>query len=115
MNPTQFRKDLAAIINRNSMESGSDTPDFLLAEYLSDCLQAFDRIVKAREKWYGREKPSLTEMAQRMIGRAQPTPVQSGIDSGCLPNSMMEQPNPPPTPTLGTDINPFEPPGGNAA
>jgi|GEM_PF-2001278 hypothetical protein len=50
-----FRKEIAAVINRHSKENGSDTPDFLLAEYLSDCLDAFDRTTKAREKWYGRE------------------------------------------------------------
>lgn len=51
---TQFRKELTKLINRESMENGSDTPDFLLAEYLSDCLDTFDRIVTAREKWFGR-------------------------------------------------------------
>lgn len=52
---TEFRKELTKLINRESMENGSDTPDFLLAEYLTDCLAVFDRVVKAREKWYGRE------------------------------------------------------------
>lgn len=50
-----FRKELQKLINRESMENGSNTPDFLLAEYLADCLAAFDRVVSAREKWYGRE------------------------------------------------------------
>lgn len=54
MNQTGFRKDLEHIINCNSMEGGSDTPDFILAEYLADCLQAYDRALAAREKWYGR-------------------------------------------------------------
>lgn len=51
----EFRKELQKLINCHSMEGGSDTPDFLLAEYLSDCLASFDRVVSAREKWYGRE------------------------------------------------------------
>jgi hypothetical protein len=51
---SNFRKDLEQAINRNSMENGSDTPDFLLAEYLADCLAAFDKAMAAREKWYGR-------------------------------------------------------------
>lgn len=50
-----FRKELQKLINCHSMENGCNTPDFLLAEYLSDCLDSFDRVVKAREKWYGRE------------------------------------------------------------
>jgi hypothetical protein len=50
-----FREDLASLINRHSLENGSDTPDFLLAEYLTDCLAVSDKAVTARERWYGRE------------------------------------------------------------
>jgi hypothetical protein len=50
-----FREDLASLINRHSLENGSDTPDSLLAEYLTDCLAVFDKAVTARERWYGRE------------------------------------------------------------
>jgi len=34
------------------MENASDTPDFILAQYLSDCLAAFDKAVRERERWY---------------------------------------------------------------
>lgn len=50
---TQFQKELESLINRHSKENGSDTPDFILAEYLNDCLTAFDKAAKARAKWYG--------------------------------------------------------------
>jgi len=50
-----FRDELSSLINRHSKENGSDTPDYILAEYLGDCLVAFDKTVAAREKWYGRE------------------------------------------------------------
>jgi hypothetical protein len=49
-----FRKELEQAINRNSRESGSNTPDFILAEYLSECLAAFDKASRARERWYGK-------------------------------------------------------------
>lgn len=52
---TTFEADIAAVINRHTRENGSDTPDFILASYLSACLQAFDACSTAREKWYGRE------------------------------------------------------------
>lgn len=52
--PYLFRKKLQSLINEVSKENGSDTPDFILAEYLNDCLVAFDRAVVARERWYGR-------------------------------------------------------------
>ncbi len=50
-----FRKDLESLINKHSLENGSNTPDFILAEYLTDCLNAFDKTSKAREKWFGKE------------------------------------------------------------
>lgn len=49
-----FRKEIETAINRHSMENGSNTPDFILAQYLADCLRAFDHAVLHREKWYGR-------------------------------------------------------------
>ena len=54
MNATQFEKDLETLINANSMESESDTPDFILAEYLRGCLALFGKTVRRREEWYGR-------------------------------------------------------------
>ena len=48
--------EIRAVINRNSAENGSDTPDFLLAGYLNDCLITWDKWVAARERWYGRGK-----------------------------------------------------------
>jgi len=47
-------EEIGTAINRVSAENGSNTPDFMLAEYLVDCLAAWDRAVTAREKWYGR-------------------------------------------------------------
>jgi hypothetical protein len=46
-----FRTELAAAINRHSKENGSDTPDYILAEYLEHCLYVFDHAVHAREMW----------------------------------------------------------------
>ncbi len=50
-----FEKDLSRLINHYSQENGSDTPDFILAEYLKGCLRNFNITLQAREKWYGRE------------------------------------------------------------
>lgn len=49
-----LQNEIACVLNLFSAENGSDTPDFLLAEYLLDCLAAYDKAVKARDKWYGR-------------------------------------------------------------
>lgn len=42
-------------INCCSAENGSNTPDFILAAYLVNCLHAFDVAVNARESWHGRQ------------------------------------------------------------
>ena len=49
-----FRKKLEELINKNSKENGSDTPDYVLANYLNGALSLFDKAVIEREKWYGR-------------------------------------------------------------
>jgi hypothetical protein len=61
---SDFRKDIESTINRYSKENGSNTPDFILAQYLVDSLGAYDKAVTAREKWYGREpKPVPPDQA----------------------------------------------------
>lgn len=48
----EFRHELEALINKHSIETTSETPDFILCQYLIDCLNAFDKAVVARQKWY---------------------------------------------------------------
>lgn len=50
---SNFVDELESLINRYSMESGSGTPDFILAEYLDGCLKSFGQAVLARDRWYG--------------------------------------------------------------
>jgi hypothetical protein len=49
-----FHAEIVATLNRHSRENGSNTPDFVLAQFLLDALKAFDRAVNLREAWYGR-------------------------------------------------------------
>lgn len=49
----EFQKDLEALINKHSMEHGSGTPDFILAEYLCRCLKNFNETVYSRQTWWG--------------------------------------------------------------
>lgn len=51
-----FEKELEELLNRHSAENGSNTPDFILAEYIQHCLFAFNSCVNRRETWYGRDK-----------------------------------------------------------
>lgn len=50
-----FKHELRDLINRHSMENGSDTPDHILAAYLAACLAAFDAAVQQRKHATGRE------------------------------------------------------------
>lgn len=45
-------KELERAINCVSAENGSNTPDFILAEYLVSCLAAFNVASRQREAWY---------------------------------------------------------------
>lgn len=51
----EFKKELASLINRYSIENDSNTPDFILADYVVECLNSFANTSKTREKWYGKE------------------------------------------------------------
>jgi hypothetical protein len=57
MDKKSFRGELCNLINCHSQENGSDTPDFILAEYLDDCLKAFDKAVSKRTDWHSSEEP----------------------------------------------------------
>jgi len=50
----ELSDQIESAINRCSAENGSNTPDFILAGFLMDCLAAFDAATHKREKWYGR-------------------------------------------------------------
>ena len=48
----EFERELSALLNRHSMEKMSDTPDYILAEYLVDCLEAYHKVAKARKNYF---------------------------------------------------------------
>lgn len=53
---------IAGAINSVSAENGSNTPDFILANYLVSCLDAFDRAINARTEWF---EPTTEEPASQ--------------------------------------------------
>jgi len=48
----KFREELRKIINQLSMENRSDTPDFILADYLTNCLLNYEAAIRDIKKWY---------------------------------------------------------------
>lgn len=56
-----LRKKLEEAINSVSAESGSNTPDFVLADFLISCLVAYDCATIRRDEWYGL-KPEIDQV-----------------------------------------------------
>jgi hypothetical protein len=46
----KIKREIAEVINKNSLENGSNTADNILAEYLLNCLDAFNRAIKKRKE-----------------------------------------------------------------
>lgn len=60
-----FEKELEALINKHSLENESNTPDYILTQYLINCLAAFTQATQQRENWYGRDpRPSNPEFTE---------------------------------------------------
>ena len=52
----EFKKELTGLINKHSKENDSNTPDYILAEYINNCLSAFTKAIQQRESWYGNDQ-----------------------------------------------------------
>ncbi|HEX8108517.1 MAG TPA: hypothetical protein VF516_12375 [Kofleriaceae bacterium] len=50
--PTGLARELARMLNRASRENASNTPDFILAAYMLDALEAGERLIRRRDRWY---------------------------------------------------------------
>lgn len=50
----KFKSELRLLINRLSIENWSDTPDWLIADYLAQCLVDFSLTTYQRERYYNR-------------------------------------------------------------
>lgn len=51
----EFRNELKHLLNKYSVENASDTPDFILADYLISCLNSYNEVIKTRTRWYTKE------------------------------------------------------------
>ena len=74
---TTLLEDIQSAINRHSAENASNTPDFILAQYLERCLAAFDVAVQQRETWYGRDaRPTETEPPRSTTAQLRTAPIE---------------------------------------
>ena len=49
-----LEQELTTLLNGHCCENNSNTPDFILARYLLNCLDAFNHASNRREDWYGK-------------------------------------------------------------
>lgn len=59
-----FEKALERLINCYSLESGSNTPDFILVEYLKSSLINFHQATRLRDNWYGGRRSVINDQAE---------------------------------------------------
>ena len=63
-----LEQEIQHTINRHSAENGSNTPDFILAQFLLGCLAAWDAATNERERWYGRVSAADENAPQIIFG-----------------------------------------------
>lgn len=51
-----FEMELTHLINIHSLENLSNTPDFILARYLMECMRNFNITTNDRAAWYRRRE-----------------------------------------------------------
>ena len=49
---SEFQNELEALLNKYSMETASNTPDYTLVAYLVGCLGAWNEGMRLREEYY---------------------------------------------------------------
>ena len=57
-----LEREIKGAINRASRENASGTPDFILAEYLMDCLTAYEKALMRRTKWHMPKEEYLSSL-----------------------------------------------------
>jgi hypothetical protein len=78
-----FQQELASLLNKHSKENLSGTPDFILAMYLSRCLETFDATVRARAEWRG-------ERVDAFLNQRYDKKVPVNVYNGRTPNQIGE-------------------------
>ena len=77
-----LQEEIANLLNRYSRENASDTPDFILGQYLMSCLEAFEKATRERDEWGGgRPPPGLKPgPAKDMLDKAENFWLASGTE-----------------------------------
>lgn len=69
---TKLEQEICVALNRNSAENASNTPDYILSQYLMACLAAWNQATQQRETWYGRDARPSVGMNAELDRRTKP-------------------------------------------
>jgi hypothetical protein len=50
---SDLERELTSLLNRYCAESVSDTPDFILANFVLESLKVFNETTRRRDQWWG--------------------------------------------------------------
>lgn len=80
-----FQTELDALLNSHNQENGSDTPDFILGEFLSRVLVSFDLAVKKRHAWWHDGKINAAAAVIGVLAwlSTQPEELKIGASNDC--------------------------------
>jgi hypothetical protein len=78
--------ELQQLLNRVSRENRSDTPDYILANFMIGCLASYEQATNARECWYGRK--TVADIPVFVHG-SEPLHIDRGVrdlrsEAGCI-------------------------------
>ena len=59
-----LEQELSSLLNAHSQENASNTPDWILAQFMLGCLSAFETATQQREAYYGRDPRPTTKGAE---------------------------------------------------
>jgi hypothetical protein len=48
-----LESEIKDVLNKHNQECCSNTPDFILSQFIFTCLGALDKAIIDRDKWYG--------------------------------------------------------------
>jgi hypothetical protein len=73
-----FQKELQSLLNTHCVENESDTPDFILAQYISRCLDNWNETTYQRDKWWNFKTWSHNEEVEstEVLGQLNVVPQQ---------------------------------------
>ena len=65
----EFIKELQVLLNNNGIDTICNTPDYILAEYLTLCLETYAKTVQSRDTWFGFKPFSWFKVEQQESDR----------------------------------------------